>query len=483
MSTTSSISSPGIGSGLDVNSIVTQLMSIERQPITNLQKQVSSMQTKLSAFGKLQSNLSALRDAAGALATPGTWNQTAGTSSDTTAVAVTTDANNKPGSFNVQVTALAQAQSNISQTYASADALVGEGTLHIELGTWGAGNSFTPKPAATAIDITVGPPAKSLAEVRDMVNAANAGITAAVLTDASGARLVFQSSATGAANGFRITAADTDGNNVDTTGLSALAYDPSVGVVTMAQALAAANASALINGAPVSSASNTLSNVVDGMTLTLKKVTTGATQVSTAPDTEAIRKKVQTFVDAYNALNNEIVAQTKYNAGSSTAGTLQGDSAAVGLRSMLRSTLAGTSGASTMFTRLADIGFDVQQDGTIKLDGTKLDNALANVGEMKKLFSNSDLAIPANNGFATLLRTQADQALGADGALAGRQNGLRDSISRNQDRQEQLEQRASQTEERLRRQYTALDTTMAQMQSLSTYVTQQLSVLNNSNSR
>jgi flagellar hook-associated protein 2 len=326
----------------------------------------------------------------------------------------------------------------------------------------------------------VGPPAKSLAEVRDMVNAANAGITATVLTDATGARLVFRSSATGAANGFKLTVTDTDGNNVNTSGLSALAYDPSVGVITMAQALAAANASALINGAPVSSASNTLANIVDGMTLTLKKETTSAVEVTTAPDKDAIKKKVEAFVTAYNDLNKELAAQTKYDATSKTAGTLQGDSAAVSLRNALRTTLRGNSSASTMFTRLADIGFDVKQDGSITLNSNKLDNALANLGELKKLFSASDTLVPANNGFATLFRQQADQAIGIDGSIASRSEGLRERITRHEKRQAELEVRVAMTEARLRKQYTSLDAQMGQLQSLSSYVTQQMAILANS---
>jgi flagellar hook-associated protein 2 len=473
------ISSPGVGSGLDVNSIVTQLVAIERQPIAQLQSQASSLQTKLSAFGKLQSNLSALRDAASALTRPSTWSQTTGTSSDSTAVAVTTDANNLPGAYSIEVLSLARAQSNTSKTFTAATDLVGEGTLRIELGTWGVGNSFTAKPDSTAIDIPVGPPAKSLAEVRDMVNAANAGITATVLTDASGARLVFRSSATGAANGFKLTVTDTDGNNVDTSGLSALAYDPSVGVVTMAQALAAANASALFNSVPISSASNTLSNVVDGMTLTLKKETSGAVEVTTAPDKDAIKKKIEAFVTAYNDLNKELAAQTKYDAASKTAGTLQGDSAAVGLRAALRATLRGNSSATPMFTRLADIGFDVKQDGSITLDSAKLDNGLANLGELKKLFATSDTLVPANNGFATLLRQQADQAIGVQGSIASRSVGLRERISRNEKRQAELEVRVAMTEARLRKQYTALDAQMGQLQSISSYVAQQMAILNN----
>jgi len=474
------ISSPGVGSGLDVNSIVTQLVALERRPISQLQKEASSLQTKLSAFGKLQSNLSALRDAASALTSSTTWNQTTGTSSDGASVAVTTDGNNRPGSFSVQVTQLASAQSNVSKIFASTSELVGEGTLHIELGTWGAGNSFTAKPGATAVDISVGPPAKSLAEVRDMVNAANAGITASVLSDASGARLVFNSAATGAANGFRVSVTDIDGNGVDPSGLSALAYDPSVGVITMSQALSAANAAALVNGVSVTSSTNTLTNLVEGMTLTLGRVTGAPVQVSTASDKESIKKKIETFVTAYNELNKELANQTKFDPNSKTAGALQGDSAAVGLRASLRNTLHDTAGTSTVFTRLSDIGFDVQRDGSIKLDSTKLDNGLANLADLKKLFATSDTLVPANNGIATLLRTQADQAIGVDGSLSSRSEGLRTRISSNEKRQAEMEVRVQQTEARLRAQYTALDTKMGQLTSLSSYVTQQMNLLNNS---
>lgn len=476
------ISSPGVGSGLDVNSIVTQLVAIERAPISQLQKEASSLQTKLSAFGKLQSNLSALRDASSALTRSSTWSQTTGTSSDASAVSVTTDAKNLPGSFAVQVTQLASTQSNVSKVYASTSDLVGEGTLRIELGTWGAGNSFTAKPDTTAIDISVGPPAKTLAEVRDMVNAANAGITASVLSDASGARLVFNSSASGAANGFRISVTDTDGNNVDASGLSALAYNPAVGVVTMAQALAAANAAALVNGVPVSSPTNTLTNLVEGMTLTLNRTTTSAVQVTTAADKDSIKKKVEDFVTAYNNLNTELASQTKFDAANKTAGALQGDSAAVGLRALLRNTLRSESAASAVFTRLSDIGFDVQRDGSIKLDDKKLQNGLANLAEMKKLFATSDTLVAANNGIATLMRTQADQALGIDGSLSSRSDGLRSRISRNEKRQAEMEVRVQQTEARLRAQYTALDKQMGELSGLSNYVTQQMNLLLNSKS-
>jgi flagellar hook-associated protein 2 len=478
------ISSIGIGSGLDIERVITQLVAAERQPVTQLQREATSLQTRLSTYGKVQSGMAALRDAASALTRASTWGATTGASGDAAAVAVSTSVNTLPGSYSIEVQRLASVQSNATGMYASADALVGEGRLRIELGTWGAGQAgFTPKAGATALDIMVGPPAESLAQLRDKINASNSGVVASVLTDASGARLVLRSAATGESNGFRIGVTDNDGNNSDGIGLSALAFDPSAGILTMAQALAAANASASLNGLPISSDSNTLANVLDGITLTLGRVTTAPVLVEAKPDREAIRKSLDSFVTAYNDLNKLVAEQTKYDAGTKTAGVLQGDSAAVSIRAQMRSLLGSSSGASALFTRLADVGFDVQTDGSIKLDESKLGNGLANLGEMKKLFATSDLITPANNGIATMLRALADQVLGIDGSISSRTEGLRKRIDLNQDRQEVLNDRIAMVEKRLRAQYTALDRQMASLTSLSNYVTQQLSVLNQNNNR
>ncbi len=473
------ISSPGIGSGLDINSIITQLVAVERVPLTQLQTQATALQTKMSTYGKVQSAISALRDAASALARADTWTKTTGTSSDPSAVTVTTSAATKPGNYSLQVSQLAAAQSNATGTFASPDALVGEGTLRIELGTWGPGQaSFTPKVGATAVDIAVGPPAQSLAQLRDKINASSAGVTASVLTDATGSRLVLRSTNSGAPNAFRTSVTDTDGNNGDALGLSALAFDPSAGILTMAQALAAANASASLNNLPIGSESNTLANVLDGMTLTLNKITTAPVQLSAAQDTPAIRKSVDAFVTAYNDLNKLIVEQTKFNGTDKNASALQGDSAALAIRAQMRNLLGTTSGASTMFTRLSEIGFDVKLDGAIGVNETKLGNALANADETRKLFGNSDTLVPANDGIAVRIRAMADQLLGIDGTISQRTEGIRKRIDLNQDRQEQLTDRIAMVEKRLRAQYTALDRQMGQLSSLSGYITQQIAQFN-----
>lgn len=473
-----SITSIGIGSGLDIESMISQLVAVERAPVTKLQAQASSLQTQLSTYGKLQSGMAALRDAAAALTRAGTWGATTGSSSDAAAVSATTGSNTLPGSYSIEVQRLASVQSNATGVFASADALVGQGTLHIELGTWSADqSSFTPKAGTSAVDISVGPPAESLAQLRDKINASNSGVVASVLTDASGARLVLRSAATGEANGFRVGVTDSDGNNVDGIGLSALAFDPSASILTMAQALAAANAAASLNGLPISSAGNTLSDVLDGMTLNLGKVTTAPVLVEAKSDTTSIRKALDTFVSAYNDLNKLLAEQTKYDANSKTAAPLQGDSAAVSMRAQMRSLLGGSSGASSMFGRLAQVGFDVQTDGSIKLDETKLANGLANLGEMRKLFANSDTVTASNNGIAVQLRAMADQVLSIDGSISSRTEGLRKRLELNEDRQEKLEDRITLVEKRLRSQYTALDKQMASLNSLSSYVTQQIAAL------
>ncbi len=228
------------------------------------------------------------------------------------------------------------------------------------------------------------------------------------------------------------------------------------------------------------SASNTLAGVVDGLTLTLGRPTTAPVQVDVRPDEESMRKAIDGFVKAYNELNQLIATETKYDAGSKKAGTLQGDAAAIAIRAQMRSLIGSSSDASAMFGRLAEVGFDVQTDGSIKLDETKLANGLANLGELRKLFATSDPLVPANDGIGTRLRALADQFLGTEGAIVTRQEGLRRRIELNEDRQEQLEDRIAMIEKRLRAQYTALDRQMASLTGLSGYVTQQIAAFNRS---
>jgi flagellar hook-associated protein 2 len=481
ISTTGSVSSAGIGSGLDVNSIITGLMKVEQAPLTDLQTRATSIQTTISAFGEVKSAVSTFRDAAAALALPSTWNATAGTSSDSTAVSVTTNANASAGNYAVAVSVLAAAQSTVSGTFASSSALVGSGTLHFDLGTWSSGQAaFTAKTGSTGVDIAV-TATDTLTTLAAKINSAGAGVTASIVTDTTGSRLVYSSSTTGTDNAFRVTAADSDGGNTDATGLSALAFDPAGGANTTALSQGAANAIATINGVSVTSATNTLNGVFNGLTITLSKVSVTPVQITVAQDTTGITKAVQTFIDAYNGLSSLLSTDLKYDSSTKVAGPLQADSAAVSLQRQLRNIVGGTAAASTTFTTLSQVGLEVQTDGTLKLNSTKLTSALAsNPSELKKLFTNVDLTTPGNNGVANRLRTFGDSVLGTAGLLTSRITGLNTKLSANQKDQDKLNLRLDATKARLQAQYTALDAKMASIGTLSTYITQQIANWNKS---
>jgi flagellar hook-associated protein 2 len=474
--TTGTISSAGIGSGLDVNSIVTQLMAVEKQPLTALQTDAATMQTKLSAFGQMQSLVSSLQDAARTLYDPTTFTQTTTASSDSLGVNATTTSSAVPGIYSVSVSALSATQSLVSSgaPFSDANAIVGTGSLTISLGTWNAGQTaFTPKTGSSDITIPIGASENTLAGIRDKINAANAGVTATVVVDASGARLALQSTTTGAANGFRVTVADDDGNNADASGLSRLAFDPANGAGQMTLAQSAANAQATVNGIAVTSTTNTLDGVIPGITFNLGKVSAQPVTVSVSPNTDGIKSQVTAFVTAYNQLNSFLAQATKYDPSTQQAALLQGDGTTTTIQNQLHNLVGTMSGASGTFKTLSSLGIELQKDGSLNLNDTKFSNALANLPELAKALDNVDLTTTSNNGIGKRFATWTTGLLASNGALTGKSQSIQDQITRNQKDQDALNDRLDSTEARLRAQYTALDTTMSQANALAKYVTQQ----------
>jgi flagellar hook-associated protein 2 len=473
------ISSTGIGSGLDVNSIVTQLMAIEARPLSLLQQQRSTLNAQVSAFGQFQSLAAALSDRAGALAADTLWQRTTAASSNAPAVAVTAGTGALAGRHTVRVDALASVQTLASSSFAASTSTLSEGTLTIELGTVlgePTPTGFTPKAGASPVVITIGAGETSLAAVRDKINAAGAGVTASLVTDASGVRLSLRSSSTGAENAFRVTAAETADDGVAATGLSALGWQPT-GASPMSRTQTAANAQARIDGIVVTSASNSLAGVLPGLTLDLKAVTTADAELTVEPDRAAVKAAIEGFVGAFNALTSFVREQTKFDEASQAAGTLQGDRVVLGLSSRLRGALNEASTASGTFARLADIGITMQADGTLATDATKLDAGLANLAELKKVLV-ADGVASGDTGFVRRFRDIADAALASDGSITTRQGGLSTLIDRNEDDQERMERRLEATEARLRVQYQALDANMASLNAISSYLTQQFASLN-----
>ncbi len=473
------ITSLGIGSGADINSIVTQLVALESRPLVQMRNAANVLQTQVSSYGQLSSLFGTLQTAANNLTGSSLWTRSTATSSDDTAVAVVGGSTAAAGSYAVSVQKLAANQTVVSTTgYADASALVGSGTLTLELGKWDLPPmNFLPQVGRTPVTLPI-TASDTLQTLRDKINGLGSGVNASIVTDSNGSRLSLRSSSSGADNGFRLSVADADGNNADANGLSRFAFNPGGGSTQMEQKLAASNAEATVNGIAVVSASNDLSGVVDGLTLRLRKEGLASTSIAVTSDREAVKAAIQGFADAYNTLSKAITDQTKYDPGTKVGGPLQGDSAATGLQRQLRSLLNVASGASATFGRLSDVGLQAQRDGTLKVDAAKLDNATANLTELKRAFSNSDTGNSANDGFARRYATLATQVLGTDGSLTTRTDGLRNRITRNGEDQANLSDRVERFRTRLVAQYTVLDGNLSKLNALSSYVTQQMNMLN-----
>lgn len=472
VSGTGTISSAGIGSGLDVEAIISKTMAVEDAPLTDLQNAATKIQTTISAFGAVQSVLSAFQDASRVLTDPSTWSAVTATSADSTAVTVSTASGAVAGSYAINVVNLAASQSTVSPTYATPTALVGAGNLHIDL----AGTTGFTTPSTGGVDIPV-TATDTLSTLNDKINAANAGVAASIVTDTTGSRLVLSSSTTGKANAFRITGTNSDGGS----GLVALSFDPTsttIAPTTLTQA--AADALATINGLPVTSTTNSLSNVLQGLTINLLKATTTPVNVSIAQDTGSIKTQITAFVTAYNSLATLLSTDTAYDATTQVAGPLQADSTAVALQRQLRNVLGSSSGASSVFSTLSQAGLQVQKDGTLKVDDPTLTNALGNSTELKAMFMSTSGSTLADDGFAQQFNSITDSDLASDGLLTTRVAGLNQSLTQNQADQDALNVRLAATEARLRAQYTALDTKMATISTLSTYITQQIANWNKS---
>ena len=478
------ITSLGIGSGIDINSMVTQLVALERKPIDQLKARASDLNAQVSALGKLQSLLSGVRDAAGALTGTSLWTRSSASSNNDAAVSPVGGGSAAPGSYAVSVSRLASPQTLVSgSTFTGPTALVGGGTLTIELGSWTPPvapavlpSGFTPRAGATALTIAVDP-ADTLQNVRDRINSLGGGVSASIVTDVNGSRLSLRSSASGADNGFRVTVSDADSNNTDASGLSRLAFDPDAGATGMGYAHGAQNAAAVVNGIAVQSPSNELTGVIEGLTLQLRQVTTGTVDIAVTNDRTAVRDAVQKFADSYNALAREIATQTRYDATSKIGGPLQGDSAVGTLLTRLRGVINTPSSATPDLQRLSDIGLQLQRDGTLSVNAARLDSAMGDLTRLRKAFSNIDTATPANDGFMRRMSALATDLLGTAGALTTRTDGLRLQVTRNQQQQARYEDRVERYRERLVKQFSAMDSNLSRLNALQSYVTQQITAI------
>jgi len=419
------ITATGVGSGLDIDGLVTQLMAAERAPMDRrLLKRESSITSDISALGSLKSALSSLKTSIASANSLSTYQQRNATSSNTDALTVEASARAALGNYSVNVEGLAAAQSvAVRSTFIAPSSEVGTGTLTFTFGTTGytpdASNpvnnandtydSFVAKAGVSSKTVTISNADSSLSGVRDAINRADIGVSAAIVNDGTGYRLVISSDATGAENSVEISVSDTgDSNNTDNFGLSRLAFNSSVGTTNAYQTVAAADAAFTVNGLSLSSDTNTVSNALDGLTFTLIKKTTTAANVTVTDNTAGIKGAITSFVGGYNAFNGAATRLTAFDASSGVAGALQGDFTARSIIGQTRTTLgAAALGFDGALSRLAEIGITTTKTGDLEVDDTKLDAALKSSYEDVTGVLTRFADVPADSGLSNVTFTDA----------------------------------------------------------------------------
>jgi len=473
------ISSAGIGSGLDVKSIVSQLVDLEKAPLTKLQTQASDYKARLSAYGQLKSQISNLQAQMAKLAAPGTWSVLSLRSGSTAINGTASSTLASTGSYSVKVTQLARAQSAGSSLLTATEA-VGEGTLKIDIGTWTGASFASAGGAAVSVAVSA---TDTIQDVAQKINAAGAGVTATALKDSSGKySLLLQSSATGEAKAFRVQAFDNTNTRITTeTGLARMAFDSEAGSffgLDRGTDQTPLNAKMTINGVEVSSATNKFDGAIPGVTLNVTATMDAAATISVVKDTSAMKASLEAFVTSYNALSNALAEMTKYNAADKTAGTLQGDSTAVGLYSALKRMVGSLGPSGSGFSRLSNVGLEMQLDGTLKINAEQLDEALSNPDGMKAFFS-TPVSSTSSGGLGVRMNDFLQGLLDSDGAITTKSKSLTSSITQNTKDQDRAQERIARIQARLEAQYSRLDSTMGKLNALNAYVAQQVTNWNN----
>lgn len=379
------ISSPGVGSNLDVNSIVTQLMTVEKQPLTLLNQREASYQAKLSAFGSLSGALSSFQSSLSNLTLSSKFNAFSATMADTSIASATARSSAQPGSYNINVTQLAKSQTLITQGVASTSAAIGgsgKTTLSFDFGTIGAdatlsngvysNGSFAADATRATATVTIDSSNNTLQGIRDAINAANLGVSASIISDGSATpyRLVLTSTASGANSSMRI---QVDGD----AGLQNLLSYDAAGTQNLTQTSQAQDSKLTVNGINVVSHNLSVADAIQGTTLTLSKE--GSTTLTVSRDTSSLSTTLNGFVTAYNNLQKTISSLTSYDPDTKAAGTLNGDATTRMVQNQVRQVLGNTIGnTGGQLNSLTQLGISIDKSGTMSLDSSKLQKAIDN---------------------------------------------------------------------------------------------------------
>ena len=456
------ISAPGIGSGLDVSSIISQLMAIERQPLNDLKKRADEYQAQISSYGKLKSSLSELQDSLAVLRSQTNFNGRTAASSDDSIFSATASSTANLGSYSIEVLQKASNHKLASTGFTDADTVVGQGSLTISTG-------------AGSFNVTVDGTNETLAGIRDAINAAvgNDIVSASIVNVDDGfggteAKLVLTAKEGGAANAIDVSVTDSDTTHTDMSGLSQLSY--TTGGLNLNQVADARDAQIKIDTMTVSSTNNVFDGNIPGVTLNILNANPGVQHTLNVDyDQEKTKENINSFIDTFNKIQSSLDGLQK--------GDLSRDSTLRTLERRLYNEIQTSAlGNGGTYNYLSDIGISLQKDGTLKLeDPATLDSALSVDPDSVASLFNANGA-----GFAQRLDSLLDGYLAVDGIIKDRTDGIDARIDSIDRRMDNLEYRLGRTQARYQAQFSALDALIGQMDSTSGFLNNQLSLLQNS---
>ena len=451
------------GSVIDVSSLVSQLVTASQAPQESIiTARTTAVTAQISNLGTLKSALSTFQESLGSLDTAKSFNVQTAVSSDVNVFTATATANAPTGTYSVAVTHLAQAQQLLSGPLTTnSDGTLGAGSLTLSVG----GSSFT-------VTTSGGTPA----QLAKAINSAsgNTGITATIISGTDGNHLLLSASNTGADSNITVSASESDGG----TTLSQLDYDPAAPntdtsnytVQTDAQ-----DAAYSIAGVPRTSANNTITDVLDGVTLTL----TGTTDASSSDtltintNTSTVESNIKSFVSAYNTLLTSLTSLGGYDSTTGTAGAMMGDPTLTGIQNQItRAVHSLINTGSATYNSLASIGITTDSStGQLNIDSDTLETALSsNFSAVSAMFSGT-------NGIATTINTALTNTLSSDGSIAQRSASLVTQENALTQQSADLTTRMTALSASLTTQYTALNTLLSSLQTTSAYLTQAFSSL------
>jgi flagellar hook-associated protein 2 len=454
------LSSQGLGSGLDIASLVTKLVAAEKAP---RQAQITRAQTAavttISALGSLKGAMAGFNDALTALKTEEVFQARSANASDPDIFSASASTTAIAGTYDIEVESLASAHQIASNAIVGGAAVaVGTGTLTIGMG-------------AKTFQVSIDDSHKTLAQIRDAINAApdnNDYVRASIVNAADGAHLMLTAQSTGATNAITVAA---DGGN---GGLSVLAYNPSL-TTNYSEKHAAQDAVVYVSGFKHTSATNSITDAIEGVTINAIKADDDETHTLTiANDTNGTTAKIKKFVDSYNALQSQIATLRSYEPTTKKAGPLLGDALLRGIETDVRSKLSSAVGGLTgAYQSIASIGITTNKDGSLALDSDKLAKALAaDYDGVGKLFGSAD-------GVAARLSTALTARLADTAELNQRSKALNAKTVALQKEQADLETRMANVAARYNQQFNSLDSLLSNMQQTSSFLTTQLSQIAN----